>query len=90
MSRAQAKSAVVSVSTSGVLVTTTPRLRQAATSMLLNPTATLQTALRPGAAARTSSSIVLMMWQIRAFLSRSRRMSSTLGNGVSVSLYSTR
>src|SRR6266545_2711214 len=37
MSRAQAKSAVVSVSTSGVLVMTTPRRVAAATSTLLNP-----------------------------------------------------
>src|SRR2546428_530358 len=55
MRSAQAKSAVVSVRTSGVLVTTTPRLRQAATSMLLKPTATLHTALRSGAPASTAS-----------------------------------
>jgi hypothetical protein len=35
MSSAQAKSAVVSVNTSGVLVTTIPRRRAAATSTLL-------------------------------------------------------
>jgi len=61
MSRVQAKSAVVSVRTSGVLVTTTPRRLHASTSMLLKPTATLQMALRPGTSASTSSSMVLMM-----------------------------
>jgi len=86
MSRAHAKSAVVSVSTSGVLVTTIPRVLQAATSMLLKPTATLQTAFSPGAEARTSSSMVLMMWQISAALPLSRPINSDLGRGVSESL----
>ncbi len=41
-----ARSAVASVSTPGVLVTVTPRARQAGTSMLLYPTATLATILQ--------------------------------------------
>src|SRR5438874_846612 len=47
MSSAQAKSAVVSVSTSGVLVTKMPFRVAAATSMLSNPTATLEVLRTP-------------------------------------------
>ena len=54
---AKPKSAVVSVSTSGVLVQSTPRAVAAGTSRLLKPTAMLHTARTVGAAASTPSSM---------------------------------
>src|SRR4030095_2822120 len=56
MRRVQAKSAVVSVRTSGVLVTTTPARVAAATSILLYPTATLATTRSSGAPVNTAAS----------------------------------
>ena len=53
--RAIAMSAVASVSTPGVFVTTTPRSLQAATSTLSYPTTTSATTCRPGPAASRSS-----------------------------------
>ena len=51
------RSAVVSSSTPGVLVTRMPRFVQAAMSTLFVPTAMLETTFRPGAAASTVSSM---------------------------------
>ena len=51
---AQVKSAVSAVSTSGVMVTTTPRARAAWRSMLSTPIAQLATMARFGAAASTA------------------------------------
>ena len=79
MSNANAVSAVVSVSTSGVFVASTPAAVHAATSTLSNPTAWLATIFSCGPAAARSSastfsvSIVMMASRPSTTVSSSSR-----------------
>ena len=87
---AQVRSAVDSVSTSGVLVTTTPSSRAVFTSMLLMPTATADTTLRSGSpASSTARSTVSGSSAISPCLPRTRATSSSWVRNVSRSLRST-
>src|SRR5580700_8616530 len=79
ISRVHAKSAVVSSSTPGVLLTATPRRVHASTSILSNPTAILATVRKCGAALKSSSSIFSVRRQIKPSLSATRRKTSARG-----------
>ena len=78
---AQVRSAVASVSTSGVLVTTTPRARAAATSMLLYPTATVATIFRSDPASSTAASTGSVNIVTSACLPRTRSASASRVSG---------
>src|SRR5258706_8602027 len=77
---AHVKSATASVSTSGVFVTTTFRRHAAATSMLLNPTATFATTRSASAASRTSRSITSVIIVTSPSLPRTRPSNSVRGS----------
>jgi hypothetical protein len=79
-SSANAKSAVVSVSTSGVLVTRMPRAVAAGTSMLSKPTATLAITRTPSSRAIAPPSKRSVNWLTRACLPTARRASSSAVN----------
>src|SRR5579872_970285 len=78
MSSANARSAVVSSSTPGVLVMITPAAVPAATSRLSKPTATLATIFTVGSAASTRASIFSVNRQTSASLPRHSAISSSV------------
>ena len=78
MSSVQAKSAVVSSSTPGVLVATTPRFVHAGTSILSKPTATFAAMRNFGAARNNSSFTFSVSRHTNPSLSFTRRNSSSL------------
>src|SRR5205807_7375102 len=86
---AHSKSALGPVRTSGLFVTTTPRLVAAATSMLLKPTATLETTLRAGQDSRTDASMVSVMRHTRPSRSLTLAISSVFDRGLSPACRST-
>ena len=86
ISSAQARSAVVSVRTPGVLPTGIPRRVQAATSMLSKPTAKLLTTFSRGPAASSNSSSTRSVSRVRIpSQPATRRSSSSRGGGSSSS-----
>ncbi|MCY1534955.1 hypothetical protein D9M68_703400 [compost metagenome] len=89
MSSAKPKSAVVSVSTSGVLVASTPAALRAGTSKLLKPTAMLATIRSCGQAAATAPSMRSLPVVSAPTLPCRRAISSAGVNTLSVSLVST-
>src|SRR5215469_4772564 len=88
ISSVQAKSAVVSSSTPGVFVATTPRFVHAATSILSKPTATFAVIFNFGAACSNSSFTFSVSKQISASLSFRRRSTSSRGGRSGFSQYS--
>jgi len=84
-----AKSAVVSSSTPGVFVATTPRFVQACTSMLSNPTATFAAMRSFGAARSNPSSTFSVSRQTSPSLSFTCRSTSSRGGRSACVQYST-